>query len=488
MSMADTKEKSTLKKVICLLCGVAALLLFKFAPLPESLQTVQGVTISDAGRTALGVLMFCLILWITEPIPFHITGFVGVLLIALLGVDSFANTVRLGFGSDTIVFFIGVLTLSACISRSGLGKRLSMFVLSLTGNKTSLVLLGFLTVGTLLSMWVTDMAVAAMLVPLAAAMLRDEGLEPMKSRFGKALMIACAWGPLVGGIGTPAGAGPNPLAINFIRDMCGIEITFLDWMVYGVPCALLLIVPSWAVLMLFFKPEIKYLSKTKETLRAEFKAMPSMGRTEKATLVIFVITVILWVSSSWLGDAIGVKIPTSLPAILGACLFFLPGVCEIKWKDVQEDISWSSVLLIATGIAIGMSVYNSGAAEWLSRLLLGNLASFGTIARIFFIILVISFLKVGLSSNTVTATVIIPILIAMTQQFNLPVLSILIPASLTLSLAFILVTSTPTSVIPYSAGYFKISDMAKAGTVMTISYCFLMTAALYLIGSLTGIY
>lgn len=478
----------TLKSYASILAAFAVMLLIMKAPVPEAILTSGTASLTEMGRASLGVLIFCLVLWITEPMPFHITGLFGLILITLFKVDTFAEAVKTGFGNDTVVFFIGVLALSAVITNSGLGKRISMLILSRTGNKTSSILLGFLIVGTLLSMWVTDMAVAAMLMPLARAMLEEQKLEPKKSNFGKALMIACAWGPIIGGIGTPAGAGPNQLAIGFISEMAGVEISFLDWMVYGVPCALLLIVPSWLVLMLFFKPEIQYLDKTKEQIQEEFKNYPRMSRNEMSTLAVFAVTIILWVSSSWLSGVLGIKIPTSMPAILGACLLFLPGVTDLKWSEVEKDISWSGILLIATGVTLGMEIYTSGAAEWLSMLLLGGIAEMGPLLQIFMILIIISFLKVGLSSNTVTATVIIPIMIVMAQQFGLPMMGIVVPASLTLSLAFILVTSTPTNVIPYSAGYFNISDMAKAGTVLTLISSAILAVAIYVIGTLTGIY
>lgn len=476
------------KKYLWILVAVIVLLLTVFFPLPERVLSTGDASLTQMGRVSLGILLFCLLLWITEPIPFHITGMIGLALIALLKVAPFKDAVKIGFGSDTVVFFIGVLVLSAFMSKSGLGRRISMLILSLTGNNTSRILLGFLAVGTMLSMWVTDMAVAAMLTPLALAMLKQEGLEPLKSNFGKALMISCAWGPIVGGIGTPAGAGPNQLAIGFIQEMLGIEITFAQWMLYGVPCALLLIVPSWLVLMLFFKPEFKNLSMSNEQLKASFHALPPMNKSERSTTVVFLITIILWVSSSWIGKLLGIAIPTSLPALLGACLLFMPALTDFSWKEINEDISWSGIILIATGITVGMELYNTGAAAWLSNILLGDIAGLPPLAMIFVLVVVISLLKVGLSSNTVTATVIIPIIIVMVQRFQLPVLGVVLPASLTLSLAFILVTSTPTSVIPYAAGYFRISDMAKAGSVLTMLSSAIMALAIYGIGCLTGIY
>lgn len=488
MKKTGKKEKTLGSRYISFLIAFAAFLVIVYFPLNDSILTIDQAVLNDVGRKALGILIFCLVLWIREPVPFHVTGFLGMLMMLVLKVDTFANIVKQGFGNETVVFFIGVLTLSAVVTKTGLGKRISVYILSTTGNSTSKILMGFLLVGTLLSMWMTDMAVAAILMPLAVMILKEEGVKPMESNFGKALLIACAWGPIIGGIGTPAGAGPNPLAIGFISDIAGIDITFTEWMIYGVPSALLLIIPSWAVLMLFFKPEMKFLKKTKEDMEGDLKSLPPISRDEKNTIVVFLITVFLWVASSWVGNLLGIKISTSVPAILCLCLFYLPGVISIPWKEVQSDISWDGILLIACGISLGLAVYNAGAAEWLAMLLLKGVVQMPAILRIFMIILIISILKVGLSSNTVTASIIIPIMIVLASTYGLPIMGIVIPACLTLSLAFILVTSTPTCVIPYSAGYFSIADMAKAGVVLTLISCVVMTISIYGIGLLTGIY
>ena len=162
----------------------------------DSVLKIDGAALDMAGRRSLGILAFCLVLWVREPVPFHVTGFIGILFMCFARVDTFANLIRQGFGNDTIVFFIGVLTLSSVVTRTGIGKRISVYILSKTGNSTSRILLGFLIVGPLLSMWMTAMAAAAILMPLAVTILQEEKMEPMKSNFGKALMIACAWGPV----------------------------------------------------------------------------------------------------------------------------------------------------------------------------------------------------------------------------------------------------------------------------------------------------
>lgn len=482
------KEKSLIARYGIFLAAIIVYIIISYIPLGQEILTINQTCLTENGRKVLGILAFCLVLWVAEPIPFHITGFIGILLIFIFRIETFSDLIKQGFGNETIIFFIGVLTLSAMVTKTGLGRRICMYLLVKTGNDTYKIVLGFLTVGAFLSMWMTEMAAAAILMPLGVTILQNERLKPNESKFGKCLMIACAWGPIIGGMGTPAGAGANPLAIGFLNDIAGITITFSQWMLYGIPSSLILILPSWIILTLFFKPEKRYLAKSKEEMKQDAKSLPPMSRDEKNTLLIFAVTIFLWISSGWLGKALNLKISTAIPALISLCLFFMPGIVSVKWKELQKEISWDGILLIACGISLGLAVYKSGAAQWLALLLLNGIAKAPMIIRIFMIIFIISLLKIGLSSNTVTASIIVPIIIVLADTYNMEIMSIAIPACLTLSLAFILVTSTPTSIIPYSSGYFTIGDMAKAGIVMTLVSCIILSLFLYFIGKITGIY
>ncbi len=475
-------------RLVFLGIAFAAAILFAAFPLPESVRTVGDATLAPAGQTAMGILLFALILWMTEAVPFHVTGMLSIFLLAILKVGTFKDIVMIGFGNHIFVFFIGVLTLSSFITRSGLGNRISVYLLSKTGNRTSVIILGFLVVGALLSMWITNTAVAAMLMPLGVSILKEEGVTPMKSNFGKALMIASAWGPIIGGITAPSGAGPNPLAIGFLKEMAGVDLSFAGWMMYGVPAGLFLLLPTWGMIMLFFRPEMKRLKKSREELHAEYAELPPMDREEKVTMVIFLLTVILWLTTPLFEKWLDISIPISMPVLLTASLFFFPKVSGIKWVEVEKEISWSSILLIVTGISIGMMLYETGAAGWLAVVFLGGIGGIHPFMQVFLVVLIISFLKIAFSSNTVTATIIIPIMITLAQNLGIDPLSISIPAALTTSMAFILVTSTPTNVIPYSAGYFSIKDMAVAGVFMTVIASIIVAGTIFVIGSFTGLY
>jgi sodium-dependent dicarboxylate transporter 2/3/5 len=496
-SIAGPVSKKWIFIGIALACFAAILLL---AP-PVSLTETIGKSVNHAtgkptypaamatgkpAMAAVAVLVFSLILWVTEALPFHITGFLALVLLTFLRVGSYTDIIRTGFGNDIVVFFIGVLAITAFISKSGLGKRISAIILSITGNNTKLIILGFLITGTILSMWITDMAVAAMLMPLAKAILEEEGCRPKESNFGKALMIAVAWGALIGGIGTPAGTGANPIALQFLSTMAGIKLTFVDWMIYGVPSAILMVLPAWWVLLFFFPPEMKKLKISREQLRKELASMPPVNREEKITIFVFGLTVLIWMFSPLLQDMIGMVIEISLPVLITICIFFLPGMSKAKWKEIESDIDWAGILLIVSGLSLGTYLYRTGAAEWLAVTLLGRIGEVPVFLQIFFVTLGVCFLKVVFSSNTVTATILIPLIIGLGKSTGVDVTAITLAAGLTTSLAFILVTTTPTNVIPFNAGYFSIKDMAKAGIVLTFFASFVIAVVFIVVGNLRG--
>ncbi len=185
MSLQD-HQKIELKQIIYFVAAVVLMLVMKAIPLADSVRYAGSAELTATGQAAMGVLLFALVLWMTEAIPFHITGMLSIVLLTLFKVDTYKVIVKEGFGSDTVTFFIGVLILSAFITTSGLGKRIGVWILSKTGNNTKSIVFGFLLTGTILSMWITNMAVAAMLMPLAVGILEEEKIQPLKSNFGRA--------------------------------------------------------------------------------------------------------------------------------------------------------------------------------------------------------------------------------------------------------------------------------------------------------------
>lgn len=473
------------KRPLGLAAGFGALALILLLPLPAPIETgEEAIVLTAAGKKTLAVLALAVILWVTEALPFAITGLAALVTLVALKGAPLKELVRDGFGNQIFLFFIGVLILSAAINETPLMQRITSWLLRRLGGKPRLLLLAVLTVGALLSGWITDMAVAAMLLPIGVSILKKMEAKPLESNFGRALMIACAWGPLMGGIATPAGCGPNPLTMGFLRDLAGIQFSFLDWLILGLPATLMMIPCAWVVLLRAFPFEENLTVPLDEAEYGPF------GRKEIATIAIFALTVLLWLGApllkSWSGGRIDF-LSISFTAVACALLFFLPGIEVISWKKAQAAIDWGGIILIVTGLALGMAIYKSGAAQWLAYTMFHRLNVFPPLAIIFLVVVGVSLLKVLFSSNTVTGIIIVPLLIALARQINISPLLVAIPAGMTSSLAFILVTSTPTNVIPYSAGYFSIRDMAKAGLWMTLASGICVTASLAVMGRLFGI-
>jgi sodium-dependent dicarboxylate transporter 2/3/5 len=462
----------TRNRLVYLAIAVASMLIVHALPTPAPFDHAgEAVTLTMQGKSCLAILVFAVVMWVTETVPFAVTSLAVVLMIPVFGIRDFSGVVRVGFGNPIIAFFIGVLLLSAAFSRSGLGTRLALYILLKVGTRTDRVLLGFLAAGAMLSMWITDMAVAAMLLPLGVGLLQDAELTPGETNFGRALMIACGFGPLIGGVATPAGTGANPIAIAYLKDLAGLDISFLGWMAYGLPAAIVMLPCAWKILLWLFPPELERLPFERQEIESKLESLGRLQPAEIKTLIAFGITILLWLSTPLLSDATGGRIapPIQAVALFGGVALFLPGMNIMSWKEAQRDVDWGGILLIVAGISLGMMVYDTGAARWIAIVLMGGMGDVPPLIQPFLVVLGVATLHLLFSSNTVTSTIIIPILVALAESLNIEVWSLAGPAAFTSSLAFVLVTEGPTTVIPYSSGYFSIRDMAKAGIIMTVA-------------------
>ncbi len=459
------------RNVIVLLIAVMLLVGITLLPEPAPLQRGGSlIPLTPGGKACLAIMAFAVVLWVTEAVSFAVTSLLVVLLVPLLQLSTYSDVVRAGFGSPIITFFIGVLLLSAAFTRSGLGTRLVYQILYRLGTRTDLVLLGVLGSGVVISSWVTDMAAAAILLPVGVGLLRDVGMRPGESNFGRALMIATAFGPLIGGIATPAGTGANLVAIAQLRQLANVDISFTYWMSYGVPASLLMLPVCWRLLLWLFPPEVDRLPIGEAEIRARLDELGPMRPAEWRTLLVFAVVITTWLStpflSEWTDGAIAP--PVEAVALAGGLSLFFPGMRVLSWKEAEADVNWGGIMLIVAGLSLGLAVFETGAARWLAWILLGEITVVPTLLQPFVIVLAVAALHMMFSSNTVTASIIMPILVALALDLGVDAWSIAAPAAFTSSLAFILVSEGPTTIIPYSAGYFSIREMAKAGIWMTL--------------------
>ena len=479
------KQHSVGMRLVVLAVGIAAFITVLLVPASGAAGGAVALTI--AGRRALASLAFALVLWVGEALPFHITGLFTMTLMAILGVSSWPELVKTGFGDESIVFFIGVLSLAAAMGRSGLAARLGRSVLKLTGDSTRAIILGFLVAGAALAMWVTALAAAALMLPLALGLLQAEGETPGTSRFGRSLMMAVAWGPLIGACGTPAGSGSNPVVVRFMAELAHFDLGFVDWMAFGIPVVVLLLPVAWLVITMMSPPERRRLTKAASLGSGTGSDKPANIRDEYTVAIVFLTVVALWLTSPLIGKLTGFAPSVGFVAALGAAVLFFPGVTSFRWKDIEKDIDWAGVMLIATGIALGTALYKSGAAAWVARIAFGGIGGLSPFWRIAAVVIGVLAVKVVFSSNTLTGTIIVPLVLSLGPIIGIDPRLYALAAGFAANLAVLLVTTSPVNVLPWSTGYFSIRDMMKTGLVFAPLAALVIALVFSLVGGRYGL-
>lgn len=468
--VASTKKRgpSEINKYLIVAFAITIMAVVYLLPLPQPLSSPEGlVHLTIEGKASLAVLTFVVILWMTEALPFPVTALFGLLLAFAFGLAPLNDIVSYGFGNPVVLFFIGVLTLSAGLTRSGLADRLTSIIIHRIGLQPRKIVFTFMALGAFLSMWIVNMSVAAILLPMATTILKRVGHKPLESNFGRALMIATAWGPAIGGITTPVGNGANIVALGCLRELAGIPINFLTWMVVGVPAALMILPLAYLILVRVFPPEDIAPEQAGSGPKAAITSA-RLAAAEWKALSIFLLAVLFWLGDPLLVALTGISIPLEAVALGAAVALFLPGMKIITWKEAQSDIDWGGIVLIAAGLSLGMLIFETGAARWLAMLFFSPIGSLTMALRIFLAVLSVELLKIFFSSNTVTGVILIPMVIALAAALDLNPWYLAGPVALATSMAFILVTSSPTNVIPYASGYFSIKDFARPGIFLTI--------------------
>lgn len=502
--------QSTWSRLLIILGTIILFVVIYYVPEPSPIETSGGeVVLTHTGKVCMGILIAAVVLWLTEAMPFAMTSLLLLIIMPFFKItdglsalkngeiisvegfrQGFYELIALSFGNRILFFFLGVFLLSAGFSQSGLGKRVVLWILHLAAGSPGKVVFGVLLAGTLISMWVTDMAAAAIMATLGVEISRRFGLKPLESNFGKAIMIACCWGALFGGIATPAGCGPNPIAIAFLKDMAGYTLTFSGWMTLGLPASLLLVPLGWFILLRLFPLEVKRLGTDGSQIKKELQELGSPSRAECWTIIIFGLVILLWVSSSWLKSLSGgrVDLPMEWVALFGGLMLMFPGIEVMTMDEAEKSIPWNAILLVMASMGLGLMMYETGAARWMAWVLMGRLGDVNPVVRIGLVVAALLIIKVFLASNTVTGIIIIPLLISLAQDLNLNPWLLVAPAAFSASLGLVLITQTPTNVIPYSAGFFTVREFLKSGILMSVVIVILLTAVIAIIGPLTGMY
>jgi sodium-dependent dicarboxylate transporter 2/3/5 len=395
-----------------------------------------------------------------------------------LGIIPLNDSIRESFGNSLIPFMIGVLGLSTALNASGLGKRMAYRLLSFFGTDTRKVTWVYLWFSFVISMFIDDVAVVAMMLPLVLGLLKAVEAKPGNSNFGKCLMMAIMFGAVLGGICTPAGVSSNVVTLAFMSK-ANLHVSFLYWTALATPMGFVItLITGWLILKMF-PPEIKNLPFGQEFLRQELKLMGGWRTQEFTTLLVFLGAIALWLTSDI------TKIPIAFVSLLILGGITLPGVGVFRnWRDLR--IEWGGVILLVGGFVVGVAAVKSGLASWVVVKALHPMAALPHVLQPAAVTLLVAIDSLGFSSFGTTASVNVPFILAYAQHNGFPLLALSLTAGLASSIHFILVTQSPSLMLPYAYGYFSFKDLARIGVVVTIISAIFVSAGMAVAGMPAG--
>lgn len=300
--------------------------------------------LDQAGWDGFLVLFVAVLLWLTEAVPMAVTAVFVLFFGAWVGFEKEANILA-NFASTGPFFLLAAMIIGQIFTKVGLGHRISLYILPMFGNKAKAVLLAVMMGTCIVSMFLADIPTALVFFGLCAPILEQNGCEPGKSKFGKAIMLGIPVGAAIGGIGTPAGSGMNAVTMSLLKNICDVEISFGQWSLIGVPVALVSIVLAWLILCWLYKPEIDVV-KGLDSLKEDRKNVGPLKGDELKFTIVFAIMVVLWFIPKQTG------IDMYMTAWGGIFIMSLPGMNLVNWKEASTKIDWSAFLICGAATAL----------------------------------------------------------------------------------------------------------------------------------------
>lgn len=418
----------------------------------------------------LGLTFWMASWWISEAVPIPVTSFLPLVIAPLLGLNSL-NEVAQPYAHPLIFLFLGGFVISIAMERWSLHKRIALHTMLMVGSKPSEQIGGIMLVTAFLSMWMSNTATAVMMLPIALSIIQLLKQDHADSQFAKAMLLSIAYAASIGGLATLIGTPPNALMAAFLSDNYDIHIGFAEWMMVGLPLSIVMLFACWLWLTkaAYHVDDIATV-ETKRLFREQLSHLGAMQRGEKAVLIIFSLTVFCWVFNALLVEWTGLPLNDTIVAMTAALLLLILPLDRkntriLTWEETR-NLPWGILMLFGGGLSLAALITKSGLSAFIAdQVILLNDVPFWVMIVI--VTTVIVFLT-EVTSNTATAAGFLPLLAPVALAMSGTPLTLVIPAAIAASCAFMLPVATPPNAIVFSSGQLKISDMFKAGFALNI--------------------
>ena len=416
--------------------------------------------LDDANQALVAAtLAAVVVLWVSEVVPLYVSGLTGSFLLLAFG-DFSATEIFTPYFDPVIVLFLGGFVLARGMQKYALDQRIAHEILKRIGDRPAIFVLGLMGVTAFLSMWMSNTASAAIMIPIAIIVLKENGLFRRESGFARGVVLSVAYAATIGGIGSLVGSPPNAIAARYLGER-GVELDFLGWMLTTIPFVLLALLFSWAMLHLFNRPEIDRISFC-------YEAKP-LDRAQKIVLLVFALTVAGWLTTGQTG------LSSSTVALIPVIALFASGLLDDR--DLAS-ISWPTLLLFGGGLSLGSAVGSVGIDVWLASLVQSAIAGIPLFLALSGLVF-LGILVTMVASNTASAAILIPLMLPLSDGIGIDVKSIAMLIAIGVSLDFMMPVGTPPSAIAYSTGVVNVRQMIQNGFRVNIGTGLILVTLYY---------
>ena len=432
--------------------------------------------LSKEGDAVIAVALWMVIWWLSEAVSISVTALLPLLLFPLLDIMPIAE-VGNNYGSPIIFLFFGGFVMALALEKVNLHRRIALNIIKITGTTPNKVVLGFMIATAALSMWISNTATAVVMLPIAMSVIKllvddSDGFTQKDKNFSISVMLGIAFSANAGGIATVIGTPPNSILIGLLENEYQIEISFLKWMAFGLPFSIIMIALSYITLVhLIFPSKGLNFTASKEVIKNELEKLGPTTPKEKMVLVIFGVTVSLWIFRTLINAALpNLGLSDTMISIFAAiALFSIPfnlkkGDFILQWKDT-EKLAWGILILFGGGLALANGMSVTGIVDRVSQAIAAGNFSVSMTAGL---LIVLMLFMTELMSNVALVAVLAPVVAGIAIGLGIPIVYLLIPVTMASSCAFMLPMATPPNAIVFASGFIEVKDMVKAGIILNL--------------------
>ncbi len=478
------------KKTIKLLIPLAVLLFFTFVPL--------GIEPHQA-QYALGIFVFVALMWTFESLPLPVTSLTVPVLLVVYGIygqePDPARAAFAPFATPVIYLVLGGIIISVAFRKTHLDSRFAYFLVSKSKGHFEKLLLAMMLACGMMSMWISNTATVALLIPVAIGIAGRAGTNTEESdQYALALLLGIGASAAIGGMATIVGTSANAVSAQFIGEAVGGEqFDFVSWMKAGLPLSILLLFLSWWIIVKMYPVSREEIDIS--WVDDELERMGKMTSAERKVLAILGGTIVFWIVGEELANLFlppqlfpGAFANAAIVSMIASILLFVTRTLD--WEDARL-IPWGIFLIIGAGLALGQGLSDAGFNAWLSdgiEAIAGPLTQ--SVIGVFLFLILISFVTVFMSNfvnNTATVAFFVPLMITLADSLfggSGYTMLLALPVALVAAIAFMTPVAHPPSTLIYGTGIISKEDMFKSGLIITIPSVIIAVIWVYIITTL----